>query len=107
MMTEPPLQETRTQVPPTAFISKYVFSLDHKAIALQYYALSLLAVFVGMVFSWLMRIHVIAPNAAIKGLHLLSANGARGDVRPPEFYLAVMTIHGTLMIFFVLTVAPL
>src|SRR4051812_24958001 len=107
MMTEAPLQETRTHAPATAFISKYVFSLDHKVIGLQYYALSLLAVFVGMFFSWLMRIHVIAPNAPIKGLHLLSASGARGDVMTPEFYLAIMTMHGTLMIFFVLTTAPL
>jgi cytochrome c oxidase subunit 1 len=106
-MAEVPHQKASRHAPPKAFIWKYVFSLDHKIIGLQYYALSLLAVFVGMVFSWLMRIHVIAPNAAIKGLHLLSANGTRGDVMTPEFYLALMTIHGTLMIFFVLTVAPL
>jgi cytochrome c oxidase subunit I len=107
MMTEVPLRKSRPQIPPSSFMWKYVFSLDHKIIGLQYYALSLLAVFVGMFFSWLMRIHVIAPNAAITGLHLLSANGARGDVMTPEFYLALMTMHGTLMIFFVLTIAPL
>jgi cytochrome c oxidase subunit I len=107
MMTEVPLQKSRLKVPPTSFMSKYVFSLDHKVIGLQYYALSLLAVLVGMFLSWLMRIHVIAPNAVIKGLHLLSATGARGDVMTPEFYLALMTMHGTLMIFFVLTIAPL
>src|SRR5947199_28566 len=107
IMAEVPLQKTHPHAPPHEFIWKYVFSVDHKTIGLQYYALSLLAVFVGMLFSWLMRIHVIAPNAVTKGLHLLSANGARGDVMTPEFYLALMTMHGTLMIFFVLTVAPL
>src|SRR3954464_7125192 len=107
MMTEVPLRKSRLKVPPTSFMSKYVFSLDHKVIGLQYYALSLLAVLVGMFLSWLMRIHVIAPNAVIKGLHLLSATGARGDVMTPEYYLALMTMHGTLMIFFVLTIAPL
>jgi cytochrome c oxidase subunit I len=106
-MTEVPLQKTDLKASPAAFIRKYVFSFDHKVIGLQYYALSLLAVFTGMFFSWLMRIHVIAPNAVIKGLHLLSANGARGDVMTPEFYLAIMTVHGTLMVFFVLTLAPL
>ena len=106
-MTEDPLQKSRSKRPATSFLSRYVFSLDHKVIGLQYYALSLLAVLVGMCFSWLMRIHVIAPNAVIKGLHLLSASGARGDVMTPEYYLALMTMHGTLMIFFVLTIAPL
>src|SRR3954453_24267285 len=102
MMTEVPLQKSRLKVPPTSFMSKYVFSLDHKVIGLQYYALSLLAVFVGMFFSWLMRIHVIAPNAPIKGLHLLSASGARGDVMRPEFYLALLTRPGRRWVLFLL-----
>ena len=42
---------------PTSFIRKYVFSLDHKVIGLQYYALAFVAVFTGMVLSWIMRIH--------------------------------------------------
>ncbi len=40
------------------FIKKYVFSLDHKVIGLQYYGLALVAVFIGMVLSWLMRLHL-------------------------------------------------
>jgi cytochrome c oxidase subunit 1 len=43
---------------PTSFIRKHVFSLDHKVIGKQYYGLALLAVFIGMVLSWLMRIHL-------------------------------------------------
>ena len=43
---------------PTSFIRKHVFSLDHKVIGKQYYALALFAAFVGMVLSWLMRIHL-------------------------------------------------
>ena len=45
------------------FIRKHVFSLDHKVIGKQYYALALVAVFVGMVLSWLMRIHLGWTNA--------------------------------------------
>ncbi len=93
--------------PPAGFLRKYVFSLDHKMIGIQYYALSLVSVFIGMFFSWLMRIHLIAPNVPIKGLHLLSSAGAPGDVMTPEYYLSILTIHGTLMVFFVLTNAPL
>ena len=38
--------------PPTSFIRKHVFSLDHKVIGKQYYALALVAALVGMVLSW-------------------------------------------------------
>jgi cytochrome c oxidase subunit I len=92
--------------PPTSFIRKHVFSLDHKVIGKQYYGLALVAVLVGMVLSWLMRIHLGWTNFAIPGLHLLSANGAPGNVMTPEYYLQLMTMHATIMVFFVLTTAP-
>jgi len=92
--------------PPTSFIRKHVFSLDHKVIGKQYYALALVAALCGMVLSWLMRIHLGWTNAAIPGLQLLSKNGAPGGVMTPEYYLQLMTMHGTIMVFFVLTTAP-
>jgi len=92
--------------PPTSFIRKHVFSLDHKVIGKQYYGLALVAVLTGMVLSWLMRLHLGWTNLAIPGLHLLSKNGAPGDVMTPEFYLQLMTMHATIMVFFVLTTAP-
>jgi cytochrome c oxidase subunit 1 len=91
---------------PTSFIGKHVFSLDHKVIGKQYYALALVAALIGMSLSWLMRIHLGWTNAAIPGLHLLTKNGAPGDVMTPEFYLQLMTMHATIMVFFVLTTAP-
>ena len=48
---------------PTGFIRKYIFSLDHKVIGIQYFFLALTAVFVGMFLSLLMRIHLIWPDA--------------------------------------------
>src|SRR5207245_11552616 len=63
---------------PQGFIRKYVLSLDHKMIGKQYYALALVAVFIGMVLSWLMRIHLVWPNWPIPGLGLLSKVGAPG-----------------------------
>jgi cytochrome c oxidase subunit 1 len=92
--------------PPTSFIRKYIFSLDHKVIGKQYYGLALVAVLVGMFLSWLMRLHLGWTNLAIPGLHLLSSNGAPGNVMTPEFYLQLMTMHATIMVFFVLTTAP-
>src|SRR6267142_5076360 len=91
---------------PTSFIRKHVFSLDHKVIGKQYYALALVAALCGMVLSWLMRIHLGWTNAAIPGLQFLSKNGAPGGVMTPEYYLSLLTMHGTLMVFFVLTNAP-
>ena len=68
--------------------------------------MAFVAVLVGIVLSWLMRLHLGWTNLAIPGLHLLSANGAPGNVMTPEFYLQLMTMHATIMVFFVLTTAP-
>src|SRR5438309_9932738 len=81
---------------PQGFIRKYIFSLDHKVIGLQYYFLALIAVFVGMGLSLLMRIHLIWPNANLPIF---------GAIKP-ETYLMFLTMHGTIMVFFVLTTAP-
>src|SRR5437868_7221128 len=59
-----------------------------------------------MVLSWLMRLHLGWTTMKITGLHLLSPSGAPGDVMTPEYYLQLMTMHGTIMVFFVLTTAP-
>jgi cytochrome c oxidase subunit I len=91
---------------PTGFIRKHVFSLDHKVIGKQYYGLALVAVFIGMVLSWLMRIHLGWPAWPIPLLDKLSAVGAPQGVMTPEYYLSLMTMHGTIMVFFVLTNAP-
>src|SRR5712691_6869529 len=81
---------------PQGFIRKYVFSLDHKVIGLQYYFLALIAVFVGLFLSLLMRIHMIWPTAVLPLV---------GAIKP-ETYLSLLTMHGTIMVFFVLTTAP-
>ena len=92
--------------PPASFIRKHIFSLDHKVIGQQYYDLGLAAVIVGMVLSWLMRIHLVWPGWGIPGVQWLSSVGAPGGVITPEYYLQLMTMHGTLMVFFVLTNVP-
>jgi len=105
-MAETSAQPAHVHAPPEGFWRKYVFSLDHKVIGKQYYGLALVAVFTGMILSWLMRIHLVWPNAKIPGLELLSKAGAPGGVMTPEYYLSLLTMHGTLMVFFVLTNAP-
>src|ERR1700692_2952161 len=105
-MHEPSVQQAHVHAPPEGFLRKHVFSLDHKVIGKQYYALGLTAVLIGMVLSWLMRFHLVWPAAKVPGLELLSKVGAPGGIITPEYYLSLMTMHGTLMVFFVLTNAP-
>ena len=83
---------------PTGFIRKYIFSTDHKVVGIQYFFLALVAVTTGIILSLLMRFHLIWPNA-----HLPFVSGG---VMTPEQYLALVTMHGTIMVFFVLTTAP-
>jgi cytochrome c oxidase subunit I len=99
-------QAIKHHAPPQTFIRKYVFSVDHKVIGKQYYGLALVAVFIGMALSWLMRLHLAWPNLHIPWLQWLSSSGAANGVITPEYYLSLMTMHGTLMVFFVLTNAP-
>ena len=99
-------QAIKEHAPAQTFIRKYVFSVDHKVIGKQYFGLALVAVFIGMALSWLMRLHLAWPNLHIPGLQWLSSSGAPNGVITPEYYLSLMTMHGTLMIFFVLTNAP-
>ena len=91
---------------PTGFIRKYIFSLDHKVIGIQYILLALTAVLVGMLMSVLMRVNLSWPGSHIKILETLFPTGAPGGVMNPEFYLSLVTMHGTIMVFFVLTTAP-
>ncbi len=69
---------------------------DHRIIGLQYLALAFTAVIIGTLLSLLMRAHLVWPESPLS-LH--------GPILP-EDYLALVTLHGTLMLFFVLTTAP-
>jgi len=91
---------------PTGFIRRYIFSLDHKVIGIQYYFLALFSVFLGMSLSVLMRFHMVYPDAKVSWFEKLWPTGAAGGIMTPELYLSLMTMHGTIMVFFVLTTAP-
>ena len=98
--------EVHAHQAPTGFIRKYIFSLDHKVIGIQYYFLAVFSVFLGMALSLLMRWHMVFPDAKVAFLEKLWPAGAPGGVMTPELYLSLMTMHGTIMVFFVLTTAP-
>jgi cytochrome c oxidase subunit I len=79
---------------PWTLIPKLTFSTDHRVIGIQYLLLALVSVVIGALLSLLMRIHLVWPTWPHNHPIL------------PEDYLAMVTIHGTIMLFFVLTTAP-
>jgi cytochrome c oxidase subunit 1 len=91
---------------PTGFIRKYIFSLDHKVIGIQYIFLALVAAFLGMGLSLIFRLRLAWPTETWPLLAKIFPAGFEGGPMTPEFYLAMLTMHGTIMVFFVLTTAP-
>jgi len=79
-------------------LSRSLFSTDHKAIGLRYLWLALMCVFLGMAMSLLIRLHLVWPNAGMAFLGAFSNS--------PDRYAALTLLHGSLMVFFVLTAAP-
>ena len=82
--------------PSKLLLRRYIFTSDHKMIGIQYFFLSLAAVLVGTWLSLLMRIHLVWPHGRIPLV---------GEIKP-ENYLGLLTMHGTLMVFFVLSTVP-
>ncbi|MCC7050329.1 MAG: cbb3-type cytochrome c oxidase subunit I, partial [Bacteroidia bacterium] len=87
-----------------SFITKYVFSQDHKMIAKQFLITGFLMGFIGMMMSVLFRLQLGWPGESFPILtFLLGENWAPDGVLTPDKYLALVTIHGTIMVFFLLT----
>ncbi len=91
---------------PSTFIGRYVFSRDHKIIGLQYFFLALTAGLIGSAMSLLMRLRLAWPQSRWPLLESIFPGGFNDGLMKPEFYLAMVTMHGTIMIFMVLSVAP-
>src|SRR5258708_21217277 len=92
--------------PPKSFIRKYIFSIDHKVIGIQYIMLALSAVVVGMIMSVLMRVNLSWPGTHIKILETLFPQGTPGGRMTPAFYLSLATLPATTMGFLLLPTAP-
>ncbi|MEZ7925538.1 MAG: cbb3-type cytochrome c oxidase subunit I [Flavobacteriales bacterium] len=85
------------------FFSKYVFSTDHKMIAKQFLITGMTMGVIAMIMSVLFRIQLSNPGEPNPLFELFLGDWAKGGVMDPNMYLALVTIHGTLMVFFVLT----
>lgn len=86
------------------FITKYIFSIDHKMIAKQYLISGLLMGIIGIVLSLFFRMQIAWPEESFEVFKIfLGEKLAPGGVMRNDIYLALVTIHGTIMVFFVLT----
>jgi len=88
------------------FVTKYIFSIDHKMIAKQYLITGIIMGVIGVGISLLFRLQLAWPEESFQVFKLfLGESYAPNGVLLNDRYLALVTIHGTIMVFFVLTAA--
>ena len=88
------------------FITKYIFSIDHKMIAKQYLLTGIIMGVIGVAISLLFRLQLAWPEQSFKIFSFVLGDSYAPDgVLLNDRYLALVTIHGTIMVFFVLTAA--
>jgi len=86
------------------FITKYVFSQDHKMISKQFLITGMIWAIIGGLMSVLFRLQLGYPETHFQFLEdILGSKWAKGGQIQPEFYYALVTMHGTILVFFVLT----
>ncbi len=85
------------------FWTKYIFSTDHKMIAKQFLVTGILWAIVGGLLSVIFRLQLGFPNSDLSFLKPVLGGYINGDSLDQESYLALVTMHGTIMVFFVLT----
>ena len=85
------------------FWTKYVFSQDHKMISKQYLVTAITMAILAMVMSLIFRLQLGWPDQSFPIIEKLIGHWGKGGKLDPSFYLALVTIHGTIMVFFVLT----
>ena len=90
---------------PTGFVRRYIFSMDHKVIGIQYLMTAMFTAIVAGMLAMLMRIQLAWPNSRWPLLGKILPEAISNGVMKPEFYLSMVTIHGTLMAFFVISFA--
>jgi cytochrome c oxidase subunit 1 len=88
------------------FVSKYLLSFDHKTIGKQYFTLAMTMGFIGGILAVLIRLQLGFPSKPWPFLENLFPVGMAGGIMAPEFYVSLFTMHGTIMVFFLLSLLP-
>jgi len=85
------------------FFTKYLFTMDHKMIGKQFLITGMFMGIIGVMMSMLFRLEIAYPEQSFPILEFFLGKWAPDGVMDPNIYLALVTIHGTIMVFFVLT----
>jgi len=85
------------------FFTKYIFTTDHKMIGKQFLITGMFMGIIGVMMSMLFRLEIAYPEQSFPILEFFLGKWAPDGVMDPNMYLALVTIHGTIMVFFVLT----
>lgn len=85
------------------FITKYIFSYDHKTISKQYMITGIFMGVIGILMSLLFRLQLAWPDHQFTIYEIFLGKWGQDGIMDPNVYLALVTIHGTIMVFFVLT----
>lgn len=86
------------------FVTKYIFSQDHKMIGKQFLITAIIMAVVAVIMSVIFRLQLAWPGQPSGFTHFfLGDKWAKDGILDPNMYLALVTIHGTIMVFFVLT----
>ena len=85
------------------FFTKYIFTMDHKMIGKQFLITGMFMGIIGVMMSMLFRLEIAYPEQSFPILEFFLGKWAPDGVMDPNMYLALVTIHGTIMVFFVLT----
>lgn len=87
-----------------SFVTKYIFSYDHKMIGKQFLIMAIFMAIVGMMLSVFFRIQLAWPEQSSDFLNMfLGDRWAPEGVLNQDMFLGLVTLHGTIMVFFVLT----
>ncbi len=87
---------------PTTFLSKYIFSYDHKVIGKQFLWYGIFFLLVGGLMALMIRWTLAFPGQAFPVIgHFLFPES--GGAVPPDTYAMLFTMHGTIMIFYAIT----
>lgn len=87
-----------------SFVSKYIFSMDHKTISRQFLITAVIMAFIAMMMSFLFRLQLAWPGEKFAIINfLLGDKWGKDGVLEPGMYMQLVTIHGTIMVFMVLT----
>ncbi|NQW42307.1 MAG: cbb3-type cytochrome c oxidase subunit I [Bacteroidetes bacterium] len=89
--------------PEPSFLRKYVFSTDHKMISKQFLITGIIMGCLGMFMSLLFRLQLAWPDETFPIFETLLGKWGKGGKLDPNYYMALVTIHGTIMVFYVLT----